>query len=163
METETLNALHKLATEAIRSKRLADAQNVLRKALVIDNRNVMTYLLLTYTLVGNPTKQRQALAYAKRIAPTDPRVLRRERELYSQMTRVSTTPVPESSAPAIIPVPSHEQSTSTKPPTTDSAPQTAPSPESLSINQRALPLLIGGVILLLLLVARRRVHNHARQ
>lgn len=133
MENMQLQNLHDQAKQAIRERRFTDAQNVLKQAVTLDKRNVTSWLLYTYALTGNPSKQQEALRYAKQIAPTDPRVIKRESELAGQGATVATN--------------------STSKPTEPSASDTRAKQDS-GTRRASLPLLLlgGGIIVVVVIV-----------
>ncbi len=108
MANQNVEGLLMQAREAIKSGDVQRARGLVREILAADQQNVQTWVLATY-LTNDPAQQRKFLDNAKKIAPDDKEVRRRERELFPPkphgvFTPDPIQPPPTSSAPVRPPM-----------------------------------------------------------
>ncbi len=93
MANQDVEGLLMQAREAIKSGDVQRARGLVREILAADQQNVQTWVLATY-LTNDPAQQRKFLDNAKKIAPDDKEVRRRERELFPPKPHGVFTPDP---------------------------------------------------------------------
>ncbi len=93
MAGQDVEGLITQAQEALKNGDVQRARSLVKEILATDQRNSRGWLLATY-LTNEAAQQRKFLDNAKKIAPDDPEVLRRERELFPRKAHGVFTPDP---------------------------------------------------------------------